>query len=156
MDAELVFAVLRALMAADVRFKIVGGVALNLVGLPRATQDLDLFVEPTPENVARLRAALHQVFDDPSIDEITFEDLSGEYPAIQYVPPTGSFHIDLLSRLGEAFDYPSIEVEGRTVEEMTLPVATPRMLVRMKRGTVRPQDHADAARLRKHFAIEDE
>jgi len=155
-ESDLVYAVLRALQHHGVRFKVVGGVALNLLGLPRATQDLDLFVDPSPDNVASLRGALHAVFDDPSIDEISAADLAGDYPAIQYVPPTGLFHIDLLARLGEAFDFASIEVEDRQVEEMRIPVATPRMLLRMKRDTVRPQDRADADRLRRHFAIEDE
>jgi hypothetical protein len=155
-DADLIYSVLRALQASGVSFKIVGGVALNLVGLPRATRDLDLFIDPTPDNVARLRAALHSVFDDPSIDEITSEDLAGNYPAVQYVPPEGVFHIDILARLGEAFDYGSIEVEERVVEDMNLPVASARMLIRMKRDTVRPQDRADAERLRRHFEIEDE
>ena len=41
------------------------------------------------------------------------------------------------------------------VDEMRLLVATPRMLIRMKRDTVRPQDRADADRLRRHFKIED-
>ena len=54
---------------------VVGGVALNLIGLPRATQDLDVFVDPDAENVLRLREALHDVFVDSSIDEITAEDL---------------------------------------------------------------------------------
>ena len=155
MDTDRVFAVFRALLAEEVRFKIVGGVALNLVGLPRATQDLDLFVDPQADNIARLRAALHRVYVDPSIDEITAEDLAGEYPAIQYIPPSGAFHIDLLARLGEAFGYDDIEVELREVEGLFLPVATPRMLRRMKRDTVRPQDRADAERLRRHFQLED-
>ena len=126
MDTDLIFSILRALQANDVRYKIVGGVALNLIGLPRATQDLDLFIEPTDENIARFRNALHVVFDDPSIDEITADDLRGDYPAIQYVPPAGAFHIDILARLGEAFDYRGIEVEERAVEEMLLPVAPKR------------------------------
>lgn len=154
-QSDLVFAVLRALKAHDVHFKVVGGVALNLVGLPRATQDLDQFVEPTADNVARLRTALHTVFDDPGIDDILSEDLAGDYPAVQYIPPEGQFHIDILARLGEAFDYQGIEVEDRVVEEITVPVATPRMLVRMKRDTVRPQDRADAERLRRHFGVDD-
>ena len=155
LDSDLIYTILRALKANDVRFKVVGGVALNLVGLPRATQDLDLFIDPTDDNVARLRKALHSVFDDSSIDEISSEDLRGDYPAIQYVPPEGAFHIDILARLGEAFDYQAIEVEERIIEEMRLPVATPLMLVRMKRDTVRPQDRADAERLRRHFKIEE-
>jgi hypothetical protein len=150
-DATLTFAVLRALAARGVRFKIVGGVALNLIGLPRATQDLDIFVDPEAQNVAGLRQALHDVFDDPSIDEISADDLSGPYPAVQYVPPAGTFHIDILSRLGEAFDYASIETEIRDVEGVAVSVATPAMLIRMKQDTVRLQDRADADRLRRHL-----
>jgi len=84
------FAVLGALVERGVRFKIVGGVALNLLGLPRATQGLDIFVDPEGENVARPRQALHDVFDDASIDEISADDLAGPYPAIQYVPPAAA------------------------------------------------------------------
>ena len=76
MDVAITFAVLGALARSGVRFKIGGGVALNLVGLPRATQDLDIFVDPTAENVAQLRQALHDVFEDPSIDEISADDLA--------------------------------------------------------------------------------
>jgi hypothetical protein len=41
-----------------VRFLIVGAHALAANGRPRATQDLDIFVEPTPENAEYLGAAL--------------------------------------------------------------------------------------------------
>lgn len=148
-------AVFRALAREGVRYKVVGAVALNLVGLPRATQDLDLFVTADEENVRRLRAALRSVFDDPEIEGISAEDLAGDYPAIQYVPPSGRFHIDILTRLGEAFGFEDIECEDRLVEGMCVPVATPRMLFRMKKDTVRPQDRADADRLRRQFKIED-
>jgi hypothetical protein len=153
-DAAITFAVLGALAKRGVRFKIVGGVALNLVGLPRATQDLDIFVDPEAENVMRLRQALHDVFDDPSIDEISADDLAGPYPAIQYVPPGSGFHIDILSRLGEAFDFAGIEAELRDVQGISVLVATPRMLFRMKCDTVRVQDRADAERLQRHFRWE--
>jgi hypothetical protein len=155
MDVDITLAVLRALQQHRVEYKVVGGVAINLHGLARATEDLDIFVLPTPSNVQRLRDALHSLFDDPSIDEITAEDLAGEYPAIQYEPPEGTFHIDILARLGEAFAYDDIEVELLVVEGIRIPTATPSMLYRMKRDTVRPQDHADAARLKAQFRLED-
>ncbi len=46
------------LCGARVRFLIVGAHALAVHGRPRATGDLDLFVDPTPENAARLAGAL--------------------------------------------------------------------------------------------------
>jgi len=153
-NAEIIIAVLRALAREGVRYKVVGAVALNLVGLARATQDLDIFVAADEENVGRLRAALGSVFDDPEIDGISASDLAGDYPAVQYVPPSGAFHIDILSRLGEAFRFEDIEVEDRFLEGIRVPVATPHMLFRMKKDTVRPQDRADAERLRRHFNFE--
>ena len=49
---------LRAFVAAEVRFLIVGAYALALHGRPRATGDLDLWVEATPENAERIMGAL--------------------------------------------------------------------------------------------------
>lgn len=153
MDTARVIAVLEALEREGVRYKVVGGVALNLLGLARATQDLDIFVASDEGNVARLRAALDSVFHDPEIQGITSDDLGGSYPAVQYVPPEGDFHVDILSRLGEAFSYDEIEVADRWVEGIRVPVATPRMLYRMKKDTVRLQDKADADRLRRYFDV---
>lgn len=48
------------LCAARVRFLIVGAHALAVHGRPRATGDLDVLVEPTPANAARLASALEQ------------------------------------------------------------------------------------------------
>jgi hypothetical protein len=49
---------LRAFTAADVRFLVVGAYALALHGRPRATGDLDLWVDATAENAARVMDAL--------------------------------------------------------------------------------------------------
>jgi hypothetical protein len=153
MNAELVMSVLRALEKEDVRYKVVGGVALNLLGIIRATRDLDIFVASDEDNVARLRVALQSVFDDPEIEGITADDLGGSYPAIQYVPPEGEFHIDILNRLGDLFTYEGIEADDRLIEGVRVPVATARMLYLMKKDTVRLQDKADAERLRRYFDV---
>jgi hypothetical protein len=49
---------LRALTAADVRFLVVGAYALALHGRPRATGDLDIWVEAATDNAARVMRAL--------------------------------------------------------------------------------------------------
>jgi hypothetical protein len=71
-------------------------------------------------------------------------------------PPDGSVPIDLLARLGTAFTYDDIEAEPRHVEGINFQVATPRMMYRMKKDTVRLQDRADAERLRLQFGLEDD
>ena len=50
--------VLRALAGAGCRFLIVGGVAVNLHGVPRMTADLDLLIDLEPVNVERTVSAL--------------------------------------------------------------------------------------------------
>lgn len=148
--------VLTAFEREGVRYAIFGAAALNLHGLARFTEDLDLFVEPTADNIERLRLALHSVFDDPSIDEITAADLLGDYPAVQYVPPSGSFHLDLLTRLGEAFAYQDLEIVRVAFEDIIVSVVSPRTLYRMKRDTVRLKDRADAALLKERFELDED
>jgi hypothetical protein len=148
--------VLAALEHEGVEYAVFGGVALNLQGLARATEDLDLFVAPKEDNIQRLRSALMRVFDDPHLEEISARDLLGEYPAVQYVPPDGSFHVDILTRLGEAFRFEDLEVERIDFDGLTVSVVTPATLYRMKRDTVRARDRADAERLRERFGLEDD
>ena len=157
MDFEAVKNVLAALEREKVRYVVFGAVAINLLGLPRATEDLDIFVAPEADNIERLKTALRSVFpDDSSIDEITSEDLLGDYPAVQYVPPEGTFYLDILTRLGEAFRYEDITSQRLDFGGLAVNVATPEILYRMKKDTVRPKDWGDAEALRRRFKLEDE
>lgn len=155
MDFDRLQALLAALEREGVEYAIFGAIALNLHGLARFTEDLDLFVAPQAENIERLRRALMSVFTDPAIDEITAADLLGPYPAVQYVPPDGSFHIDILTRLATAFSFADLETERLPFGELLVTVVTPRMLYRMKRDTVRLRDRADAELLKQRFQLED-
>lgn len=148
--------VIASLNHAGVDYVVVGGTALNLHGLVRATEDLDVFVRPDPDNIARLRAALKTVWDDPEIDQITAEDLCGEYPAVRYGPPQGSLYLDILTRLGDAFVFTDLRTEEKEVEGVRVCLATPGTLYRMKKDTVRPIDRADALALRAAFDVEGE
>lgn len=155
MDYERTREVLSAFEERGVRYVIFGAVALNLQGLARATLDLDVFIAPDEENIDRLKEALHAVFDDPHIDEITAGDLLGDFPAVQYVPPEGEFHLDILTRLGEGYRFDDLDSERVEFDGLEVTVVTPEMLYRMKRSTVRPQDRGDAERLRRRFGFEE-
>jgi len=156
MDFDVLQRVLEAFERLGVRYAIFGAVALNFHGLSRFTEDLHLFIAPEEENIERLRAALRSVFDDVEIDRITADDLLGDYPAVQYIPPAGGFHIDLLTRLGEAFAFGDLEVERLPFGDITVSVVSPKTLYRMKRNTVRLKDRADAELLKQRFRIEEE
>jgi hypothetical protein len=49
---------LRALLAAEARFMIVGAYAVGVHGRPRATKDLDVWVETSAANAPKVIAAL--------------------------------------------------------------------------------------------------
>ena len=148
--------VIASLNQAGVDYVVVGGVALNLHGLLRATEDLDVFVRPDPENIERLRQALKAVWSDPDIDQITAEDLCGDYPAVRYGPPSGTFYLDIMTRLGEVMRFSDLRAEDKEIEGVRICVATPRTLYRMKKDTVRAIDRADALALRAAFDLEGE
>jgi hypothetical protein len=147
--------VLRALEAENVEYVLFGGQAVNLHGILRFTDDVDLFVCPTAANVERLRRALRRVWTDPSIDEIRAEDLAGEYAVVRYGTPD-DFYIDLVSRLGTAYTFADIEAEWTERGGIRVHLATARMLYRMKKDTVRPLDRADAADLKAKFDLQDD
>lgn len=155
MNFERFLDLLRALERYSVDYVLIGGVALNLHGIVRTTEDIDLFVRPEADNIARLQQALRSIWDDPDIAQITVADLAGEYPTIRYGPPGEEFVIDLLSRLGTACRFEDVQAETVEVEGVQVRLATPLTLYRMQRGTVRPIDRADAAALREKFGIQD-
>ena len=147
--------ILASLNAEEVEYLLIGGQAVNLHGILRFTDDIDLFVSPTPENVERLRRALRRLWTDESIDEIRSEDLSGRYAVVRYGTPD-EFYIDIVARLGEAFALEDMEAAWVERGGVRARVATPRMLYRMKKDTLRPLDRADAADLKAKFQIKEE
>ena len=155
-DRDEIIRVLRAFEAAGLEYVLIGATAMGFHGLVRATEDLDIFIRPTAENIERLRAALRQAYDgDPHINEISSADLLGEYPAVRYYPPAGDLYFDVLTRLGEAASFETIDAVTKEIQGTTVRVATPLALYRLKKGTVREQDHLDAAALRERFNLKD-
>jgi hypothetical protein len=156
-DRDEIIRVLRAFEAFGLEYVLIGATAMGFHGLVRATEDVDLFVRATPENIERLRAALREAYAaDPHIDEISSADLLGEYPAVRYYPPAGDLYFDVLTRLGDAASYETVDAEIKVFEGTRVRVATPAALYRLKKGTVRPLDRQDAAALRERFNLKDE
>lgn len=149
-------ALITALETHGVEYVVIGAAALNALGIVRATEDIDIMVRPSADNVARLRGALGSLWDDPDIAQITAEDLAGAYPAVRYGPPRGSLYIDIVARFGEAFAFDDVPGESVDIGGVHARIATPRALYQMKRGTVREIDRLDAARLRARFGLDEE
>jgi len=86
---------LRALLAAEARFMIVGAYAVGVHGRPRATKDLDVWVEATAANAPRVMAALRE-FGAPLMG-LTEEDLTQPGTGLQIGVEPG--RIDVLTAI---------------------------------------------------------
>ena len=131
---------LRALSAADARVLVVGAYAVTYHARPRATGDLDLLVEATPENAARVRAAL-AAFGAP-VGELSERDLTTPGMVFQIgVPPR---RIDLLTSLtGVSFDEAWASRVPGHLGEAPCAFIGKAALIRNKRALGRPRDLAD-------------
>ncbi|MEE4271115.1 MAG: hypothetical protein V2I67_05555 [Thermoanaerobaculales bacterium] len=157
MDRDEVVRVLRAFEDVDLEYVLIGAAAMGIHGVVRATEDLDIFIRATAANVERLKSAFRLVYDnDPNIDEISADDLLGDYPAVRYYPPSGDLYFDVMTRLGEAASYESVDSMVKEIDGIEVCLATPEALYELKRGTVRPLDHRDAEALRQKFGMEDD
>jgi hypothetical protein len=70
MDTE---SLLKLLNAHKVRYVIIGATAFPVHGYARATLDIDIFIEPTPENAKQTLRALSDVGYD--VTDLTIEDI---------------------------------------------------------------------------------
>ena len=157
MDRDEILRVLRAFEDQGLEYVLIGAAAMGFHGVVRATEDLDFVIRATSENVGRLKRAFQQVYsDDPNIDDISADDLLGEYPAVRYYPPSGDLYFDVMTRLGDAAAFDTVESVEMEIEGIRVSVATPKALYRLKKDTVRPLDRQDAEALKQQFDLEDE
>ncbi len=76
MDRDELLKVLHSFEQENLEYVLIGATAMGFHGLVRATEDIDLLIRPTPENVERLRRALRFVYSgDPNVDDIREEDV---------------------------------------------------------------------------------
>lgn len=86
MDLDQILQIVEASNIEQVQYVVVGGIAVNFQGIPRYTEDLDLFVRLTHDNMERLRKALKSVYNDPSVEELSVEEFE-TYSVIRYGTP---------------------------------------------------------------------
>jgi hypothetical protein len=140
---------LKSFADGEVRFLVVGAYALAVHGYPRATGDLDVWVDATPENARRTFAAL-AAFGAP-LGGLTEIDLARPGVALQIgLPPS---RIDILTEIdGVTFsDAWERRTEGHS-EALRFPVIGGADLLTNKRATGRTKDLADAEALEQLLA----
>jgi predicted nucleotidyltransferase len=128
----------RALNDAGARYILIGGFAVIAHGGARTTKDIDLLIDASPENVARVKLAL-RVLEDHAADEVADTDVA-RYAVVRVAD---EIVVDLMA-LACGIDYSDAAKDSQslTIEGITIPVASPATLIRTK-NTVRPSDAAD-------------
>lgn len=135
-----------ALNAADARYLLVGGHAVGLYGCPRATKDIDVWVEASPDNARRVFSALH-AFGAP-LGDATEADFATPGSGFRMGAPP--FRIELLTDIsGVTFGEAWPRRETRQLDEITCHVISLDDLLRNKRAAGRLQDRADVEALEK-------
>ncbi len=130
------------LVRARARFLIIGAHALSIHGVPRATADLDVWIDPAAENVARVWEALVAFGAPMDALGITPADLMQPDIVAQFgLPP---YRIDFLTGIsGVAFaDAWSTRVEA-FFGDVAAPFIGRDAFIRNKRASGRTRDLAD-------------
>jgi len=135
MDTE---SLLKSLNANDVRYVVIGATAFPVHGYARATLDIDIFIEATPENARRTLAALKEVGYD--VTDITIEDLLTKKLLIrQYILATDIHPFVAGVTFEEVWRN---RVQDR-IGETPANFASLDDLIRMKKAAGRPKDLED-------------
>jgi predicted nucleotidyltransferase len=133
--------IIDALEKEKVDYILIGGFAMVLYGMPRATQDIDIFIKCREENIERLQRALYSVFNNKNVFEITFSELQN-YPVIRYGAEEG-YNVDILANIGTAFSFEDLMFEELNVEGHKIKIASVESLYKLKENTLRAIDKSD-------------
>ena len=127
-----------------VEYVLVGGYAMAFHSRPRFTDDIDILVQPSPQNAARLETVI-KAFGFVSLG-LSAADFLAEDGVIQLGQPPN--RIDILTGIsGVPFDEAWRERQFGELDGVRVPFLSRECLVRNKRATGRAKDLEDAKRL---------
>jgi hypothetical protein len=147
-----------ALNDAQVQYVIVGGVAMNLLGYPRFTGDIDILLALDPGNLKRMGALMATLGYERRVpvrveelgDEQNVLRLMKEKNLIAYTfanPDAPLFSIDVI--VGESLHFATFQQRASVLKvwDILLPVVSVDDLIEMKRKTTRKKDADDVQNL---------
>jgi hypothetical protein len=146
-------ALLEALSEAEIRFVVIGGVAVGAHGYVRGTEDLDLVPDPDPDNLARLTEALRILESTlPTVGERPFNpatDAAVIRRGGNVTAMTRFGELDVVQRARGVPSYAQLDEDAVDSELLGVPVRVCSLarLREMKRAQDRTQDRADLENL---------
>jgi len=112
-------------------YVVIGGFAVNRLGLVRATEDLDLLIARDLANQALAKKAL-EILPDKAIRELGDEDIS-QWVVVRV---NDDITVDLMTEAcGVNYDEARPGVEIEVIDGVPIPFAGAELLLRMKQGS---------------------
>ena len=150
MTMEPSFEKLLVLLAErGVKFIVVGGIAVTLQGYVRFTEDVDLLVDNSAENIKLLLAALSS-YGEGFAAELTLADFDEGEGAIRIVEESEQCQIDIFTRMtGRRYADVIVDADTWMLRELSILYASKASLIGWKENSVREKDKMDAMALRK-------
>ena len=161
------FELLRALVAHDVEFVVIGGFALGFHGAARATKDIDIVPAPDEQNLTRLWQALDKLEAEPQgLEDFRPEEMPVEWSLDGLIAGGGKWilhtrfgRLDVMQAVDPFDSYAQLRANAveEDVEEVggRLVVAGLDDLVAMKELAGRDQDLIDITRLRMAHGLDE-
>ncbi len=138
----------RVLNELKAAYVVVGGFAAIYAGYGRFTEDLDLLIDTSLTNEAKVFRAL-ETLPDGAVKELE----PGDVEKYSVVRVADEIVVDLMkSACGIEYAEACQDVVIRKIEGVPIPFATPGLLWRMKVNTHRAKDAADLLFLRDYFS----
>ena len=145
-EADLV-TLCRKLNELEARYIVIGGFAIMVAGFARTTGDVDLLIDTSLENEARVYKAL-EILPDKAVRELKPGDVS-RYGVVRV---GDEIMVDLMkSACGIEYAEAAKDLVIRNIQGVPIPFASPRLLWRTKTPTRRGKDIGDIAFLQEYF-----
>jgi len=128
---------------ANIRFIVVGGLAVSLNGYVRLTEDVDFVVDTEAANLTQLIKTLSQ-FGEGFGGGLTLADFSLEPGAIRIIESTEDCQMDIFTLIG-GFDYGEL-IEGSEIAKIgnvKFHYASKTQLIAIKSSSLREKDKID-------------
>lgn len=135
------------LTEAKIKFIVVGGAAVTFQGYVRLTEDIDILIANTSENVASLLAIL-EGYGEGYARELTLADFTDQEGAIRIVEETEQMQIDIFTRMtGRTYADVLSDADTFAIQNHQISVASKRSLIGWKINSHREKDRLDAQAL---------
>lgn len=141
---------MEALVAGEVRFILIGGLAVGVHGVVRATRDMDIVPDPDPANLERLAAVLreldaHQIGVDSDTLPYRATDPEGLAAGGSFQLATVHGQLDVLQESGVIPSYATLAEDAIEIDwrGRRIRVCSLERLREMKRAGGRPLDRLD-------------